>query len=75
MGGGRGGDVTVHFSLGDLQMEAILSVTFQGEYSAMFIASRTYLWEKEGFCTLLNSLERTLAVLFDSALLVHLSLV
>ena len=48
---------------------------FQGEYSAMFIASRTYLWEKEGFCTLLNSLERTLAVLFDSALLVHLSLV
>ena len=25
---------------------------FQGEYSAMFIASRRVLWEQECFCTL-----------------------
>ena len=36
------------------------SGTFQGGYSARFIASRRVLREQEGFCTLQNSLERTL---------------
>ena len=48
------------------------SGTFQGGYSARFIASRRVLEEQEGFCTLQNSLKRTLlsAVLncFDTTL-------
>ena len=39
------------------------SGTFQGGYSAMFIASRWVLKREEGFCTLQNSIERTLLCL------------